>query len=190
MLIAAWLLGCTGAEIAECPDCPDCPETAPASGSAGDLLEPFEAELLEPQVQDLRKGVRPFEGAEAGFGVCQGGKECESFLGLDAGVLGAGDHMVRAELAVPAVGEGWQARFRVDCTVTGPTGKGSEVDHEKTYDLTHTGPKRGYSLQPLWRIQSPHPSGQRACTYSLTPLRPDGVEGEVISGSYTTPMPT
>jgi hypothetical protein len=185
MLLTAWLVACSQPVAPECPDCPEC-EQPPQ----GESLNAFEASLLGPVLEDLRAGVRPFPGSEQGFGLCKGDKDCDTFLGLDGGTLSEGQHMVRAELSVPAVGEGWAARFRLDCQVTGPTGKTSTVDHEKIYDLKYTGPKRGYSLQPLMRIQSPHPGGERVCTYSLTPLSPDGAEGEPISGSYTTPMPS
>ena len=185
MLLVAWIVACSQPPAAECPDCPTCEQPGP-----GGSLSPFEATLLSPTLEDLRAGVRPFDGSEQAFGVCKGDKACDAFLGADPGVLSEGQHMVRAELAVPSVGEGWQVRFRVDCEVTSAEGRTSAVDHEKTYDLTHTGPKRGYALQPLWRIQSPHPGGRRDCTYSLTPRGPDGSEGAPITGSYITPMPS
>ena len=140
------------------------------------------------QLGDLRAGVRPF--GDDTVGVCAGDRECSEFLGMDAGTLPEGDHIVTAELAVPQLGDGWQVRFEAMCDVTLLNGKTSEVDHEKTYDVTYTGPNRGYRLSPLWRIQSPHPQGERRCTWTLTPLRPDGVEGEPMHGAYTTPMPS
>lgn len=183
MLLLTMLTACE--TDADCPEaaCPTCPEVPQAA------LEDWEAELLGPQLQDLRAGVRAWPG-EGSLGICQGASECDTFVGLDGGTLGPGDHMIRAELAVPQVGDGWQVRFEVACAVTLANGKTNDVDHDKTYDVTYTGPTRGYRLQPLWRIQSPHPQGQRDCTWSLTPLRPDGTEGDAVVGAYTTPMPT
>ena len=65
------------------------------------------------------------------------------------------------------------------------------IGREKVYDVRHVRtPDMGYRLQPLWMIQSPHPNGARACEYSLTPIRPDGVEGTPWTGKYTTAAPT
>jgi len=165
-----------------CPDCPSCPDAAPS----GDL-EGWEAALLQPSLDDLRAGVRPWD--DQGFGVCMGDRECDAFVGLHPGELDTEEHLIQAELAVPQLGEGWQVKFEVACEVTLPSGSTKPVDHEKIYDVTYTGPQRGYRLMPLWRIQSPHPQGSRDCQYRLTPLRPDGTEGTAIEGSYKTPMP-
>ena len=91
--------------------------------------------------------------------------------------------MVRAEVRAPAVGEAWQVKFQVDCSV----GERALPTHEKVYPVTWTGRSRGFRLQPLWTIQSPHPSGARECRYSLTPLRGDVPTGEAWTGSYRTP---
>ncbi|MCP4808345.1 MAG: hypothetical protein GY884_23635 [Proteobacteria bacterium] len=182
MLFLSMLAACETAQ-----DCPEvaCPECVPPPANA---LEDWEAALLSEPLDDLRAGVRPY--GEDSVGICQGDdKDCPDFIGLDAGTLAEGDHILMAELAVPAVGEGWQVRFEVACDVTLLNGKVSDVDHEKTYDVIHTGPNRGYRLSPLWRIQSPHPQGERRCTWALTPVRPDGVDGTPMHGAYTTQMP-
>lgn len=169
-----------------CPECEDCAAAA-APTSPGEGLAPWEQALLQPSIDDLRQGVRPWN--DQGLGVCMGDRECDAFIGLDAGELAVGDHLVQAELAVPELGEGWQVKFELACTVTMPNGGTKPVDHEKVYDVVHTGPKRGYRLMPLWRVQSPHPQGSRDCAYSLTPMRPDGTLGTPLKGSYLTPMP-
>lgn len=177
-----WFMACaqTAPPVADCPPCEACGECNP-------VLEPWEQDLLGPQIAEIREGVRPFD--DDAFGVCAGVTECETFLGRSPEELPAGDHMIRGELAVPSVGEGWSARFRVDCAVVTKAGRETTVDHENTYTLVHTGPKRGYLLQPLWRIQSPHPQGSRDCTYTLFSVRPDGTETEAASGRYRTAMP-
>ena len=180
-------IACTS-DTPDCPDCPACPEAEVAAPAAdGGALADWEQALLQPTIDDLRAGVRPWD--EQGLGVCMGDRECDAFVGLDAGDLAEGDHLIKAELAVPQLGEGWQVKFEVACEVTLPNGSTKPVDHEKVYDVTWTGPKRGYRLMPLWRIQSPHPQGSRDCEYRLTPLRPDGSAGEAITGHYKTPMP-
>lgn len=193
-------LGC--ASDPACAPCPACEPAAQgsAAGSAagssggasgavsgGATLAPWEAELLAPELEALRAGV--VARGEQGFGVCAGKDDCEAFVGGDAGELPLGPHILSAELDVPALGEGWQVRFDLVCDVTTPKGNTSTVDHSKTYKVVHTGPKRGYHLSPLWKIQSPHPQGRRDCKYSLTPLRPDGAEGTPLRGAYATPMP-
>ena len=178
-----WLLmACVGDEGAgtECPPCEACGACEPA-------LEAWEVDLLQPPLKEIRQGVQPF--GEDSLGVCAGVTECDTFLGLSPGDLPSGDHMIRGELAVPSVGEGWAARFHLECQVVTTTGRETTVDHENTYPLVHTGPKRGYMLQPLWRIQSPHPQGSRDCTYTLFSIRPDGTETETASGQYRTAMP-
>jgi hypothetical protein len=160
-------------------DCSSCPPPAHA-------LEEWEARILEPTLADLHKGVHPV--GDQGFGVCRGTTECESFLGPTPGELPPGDYLIRAELGVPAVGTGWKADFHIDCASPDGSAKAAQTQ-DRSYDLKYMGPDRGQRLQPLWRIQSPHPSGPRACSYTLSAIRPDGQKGAVISGSYSTPAP-
>ncbi len=150
-MIVLFALSCASPAPVDCPECPACAEAEATPPSTG-ALEPWHQELLQPSIDDLNEGVRPWD--EQGLGVCMGDRECDAFVGLDAGELTVGDHIVKAELAVPQLGEGWQVRFEVACTVTLPTGSTKPVEHDKVYDVTYTGPKRGYRLMPLWRIQS------------------------------------
>lgn len=175
MLLLLWLA---------CSKPPECPE-APAPAR---VLSEAEATLLAPYLEDLRQGVRLY--GEQGFGVCQGKRSCDQFLGAEPSPLAAGDYLIRAELSVPELGEGWKVRFKIDCELTTTEGRTTTQNHEKLYDVRHVrNEKMGYRLQPLWMIQSPHPNGARACTYSLTPVRPDGSEGRPWVGKYSTLPP-
>lgn len=178
MLITAWLVACSsGDPAAECPDpaCPDCPDQP---------LEDWEIALLQPTVERLRRGVVAV--GERPFGVCYGQGSCDDYLGAEAGELRLGDHFVRAELSVPPIGAPWSVEFGVECAA--PDGGGRQT-HSATFELSYTGEERGYPLEPLWTIESPHPGGARECSYHLTPIRPDGERLAPIRGSYRTPAP-
>ena len=167
-----------------CSKPPECPAPPPAE----QVLDPGEAKLLAPYLDDLRQGIRQF--GDKGFGVCQGKRDCETFLGTEPPPLGPGDYLIRAELTVPELGEGWKVKFNIACDLTTIEGKTTHQDHEKVYDVRHVRtPDMGYRLQPLWMIQSPHPNGSRSCSFSLTPIRPDGSEGTPWTGKYTTEAP-
>lgn len=177
LLLSLFLVSCQ-----TCPECPkaDCPDPSLT-------LQQWESTLLTPYLEDIRKGVRLF--GDQGFGICGGTKECDNFLGREAENLPQGDYFVKGEFAVPQVGQGWTVKFKVNCTLTDDKGNTTTQDHDRSYDVKYAGKERAYRIQPLWRIQSPHPNGARACTYSLTPVRPDGTEGEVWNGKYSTPAP-
>lgn len=179
-LLLASLQACSSSPSipADCPTCAPCPAT----------LEDWERDALGENLRDIRLGVRPFD-REGSFGVCQGKAECDHFVGAEAGELPPGDHMIIAELAVPEAGQDWGAVFEITCQVVTTAGLETVVDHTKPYELVHTGPRRGYMLKPLWRIQSPHPQGSRDCSYSLTSVRPDGSHGDAVTGRYFTAMP-
>ena len=163
------------------------PPTCPEPPAPERVLSEAEAKLLAPYLDDLRQGVRRH--GDQGFGVCQGKRTCDTFLGPEPAPLAAGDYLIRAELDVPELSEGWKVAFHIDCTLTTAEGRTTTQTHDRTYDVRHVRTEVGYRLQPLWMIQSPHPNGTRSCTYSLTPLRPDGSAGEAWNGRYTTPAP-
>ena len=173
-----WLLLASCAEAPECPPVEACP---PAQ------LEAWESALLEPYLVDLRKGIRPH--GDQPFGVCAGRRECERYIGAHAGLLEPGDHLIRAEVDVPDIGDGWKVRFHIDCELIDITGTARPQSHDREYEVRATTGDRGYRLQPMWMIQSPHPNGARKCTFSLTPVRPDGTVGEQWTGDYETPAP-
>ena len=125
------LLGCGGGAPAECgpAECADvcakeapapapAPDAAPSAGTGVDL-NGFESSLLQPLLDDLRGGVRPF--GDEGIGLCTGEKECDKYLGLThSDPLPPGKHMVKAELLVPNIGPPgtWKVTFDPECTTT------------------------------------------------------------------------
>lgn len=163
----------------------DCVESNTPPTDEGVSLSAFEQDLLAPAINEIRVGIVPF--SETGFGICEGIQKCERFLGATPGLLPEGEHLIHAELKVPNYGDGWTVRFSHECTPTEK--KGTKVPPNvwtKSYAVQHSGPNRGYRVSPLIRIKSPHPSGARTCTYSLTPVRPDGKELPAHQGSYET----
>ncbi len=182
MLLLLLAFACSQAPV----DCPACPElAAPTPAAQAASLEDWEAQLLAPTLEELRAGIRTW--GEQPFGVCEGKRDCETYMGPTPEPLVPGNFFIRAEVKVPQVGDEWQVGFAVTCSTTDARGHTSTQEHEKTYVVKYTGKERAYRLQPLWKIQSPHPSGSRSCDFSLTPLRPDGVAGEPIKGHYETP---
>ncbi len=186
MLLVLILLACSGQSPSDCPTCPTCPEAAPAA-AGGTQLAAWEAEILAPALDELRAGVTTW--GDQPFGVCEGKRECDNYVGAEPGLLPVGSFFIRSEVKVPSVGEGWQATFAVDCVTHDKRGNESPQSHEKTYSIKYTGKERAYRLQPLWKIQSPHPGGSRVCDFTLTPIRPDGEAGEPWKGHYETPPP-
>jgi len=186
MFLLLLLVACTNQAPTDCPECPTCPEQAAAAGGSTALAS-WEADLLAPAIEELRLGLQTW--GDQPFGVCEGKRDCDTYLGDKPGLLKPGSFFVRAELKAPSVGEGWKASFSVACSSTDARGNTSEQNHDKTYDIKYTGKERAYRLQPLWKVQSPHPGGARTCDYSLTPIRPDGEAGEAWTGHYETPAP-
>lgn len=180
MLFLLSFLACSSPPT-DCPECPD-PATAQAQESPG--MEAWEAELLAPTLEALREGIQPVP--EQGLGICSGIQSCESFLGAEPGVLPQGDYLVYAELSVPILGDNWAVHFRLHCETTRSDGSTAPSDYDRRYNVHNSGPNRGYRLSPMMRIKSPNTAGPKTCTYTLTPTRPDGVDGTAWSGSYST----
>jgi hypothetical protein len=165
---------------------------APAAAPAGDALRvtPFERSLLDPLLEDLRQGVRPLDGQA--FGLCTtSGKDCIEFLGATPDELPPGKYLVKAELAVPRLGDRgtWKATFAVSCVTTATSGSSTTTStstHSHTYEVEHSSKERGYRLMPLYTVESPAKGGARRCTYTLTAPHPDGAK--VYSGSWSVPQ--
>lgn len=160
----------------------------PAAAGTDAGLTAFEQELVNPLLEDLRAGVRPFD-AES-IGVCEGEKECDVFVGADAGELPPGEYMVQALLRVPQMGEKgtWKVEFATDCTTTTSTEKGENTStrsSSKTYDVEYVGTERPYRLAPLRKLTSPMKGGTQTCDYTVTAAHPDG--DKVYTGSWTLP---
>jgi len=162
----------------------------PPSASVGGLSK-FEHSLVDPILEDIRHGVRPFN--PSGIGLCKGvGKECSDFLGNTPGELPKGEYMVRAELRVPRVGPAgtWKITFTTECATTiqrNNTETTSTNNYTQTYDVRYTGEKRGYRLSPLKKITSPNKAGAQTCQYRLVAPHPDG--DKVYEGRWSVPGP-
>ncbi len=166
------------------PECPPCAADTPGAVT----LAPWEAALLAGTLDDLRSGIRG--AGDQAFGLCAGRTACESFVGASPpDPLSEGDWFVRAELLVPAAGEGWTVLFHVECTTHPGAPEAATQVHDRQYPVKFMGRDRPYRLSPLWKIRSPHPGGPQACTWSLTPVRPDGVRGDPWTGAYRTLPP-
>jgi hypothetical protein len=166
------------------------PTAAPAAAGEGLQVSAFERSLLEPLLEDVRKGVRPVD--DQGLGVCSTtGKDCVEFLGAAPGELPAGKYLVKAELAVPRLGDKgtWTVVFEVKCTTTTTTGSTTNTStntFSRTFEVNHSTQERGYRLMPLASIDSPSKGGARSCAYTISTSHPDG--GKVYSGSWSVPQ--
>ncbi|MCA9549099.1 MAG: hypothetical protein KC933_03625 [Myxococcales bacterium] len=166
---------------------PATPSAPAAPATAG--LSTFEHSVLDPLLDDVRQGIRPW--SDESVGICKGeGKECEEWVGTDVGELPEGRYMLRAELRVPKYGEQgtWKVRLDTNCETTKVTKTGeskNSQNNSKEYDVRYIGEERGYRLSPLFTIESPSKGGTRTCTWKLTMLHPDGDKS--IEGKWTTP---
>ena len=176
---------------ADCPECPSCEEAteAPTGESPAVALTEWEAEVLSEPLAELRAGVTLH--SDTSFGICPGVQRCEDGAPgvTDPGTLPTGDHIIFAELQVPELGGQWGARFHLECVTTSANGSTSDWVHDREFEVRNGGPTRGFRLMPLARVKAPHPAGARECSYSLTPITPDGREGEPFTGSYSTAAP-
>ncbi len=200
MTFLLWLVGCGGG-TAECgpAECADIcargeapapsPATAPpAPAPAAAAMSDFEHQLIDPLVEDVRGGVRPW--SDQSVGICKGKKTCDEFLGREPGELPKGDYIVMAELRVPNVGPKgtWTVTFETDCTSIRETPNGESRDtrnYNRTYEVTYAGDERGFRLMPLRMIESPSGSSRTECTWRLKAPHPDG--DKVVEGSWSTP---
>lgn len=159
---------------------------APASGGG---LSAFEHQIVDPMIEDLRQGIRPF--SDKSVGLCKGqGKDCEEFLGTTVDELPAGKYMLRAELRAPKLGGAgtWKVRLDTSCETTKKTKTGESKTtstNSKELEVQYLGEDRGYRLSPLVTIESPSTGGARACTWKLAMLHPDGEK--VLEGRWATP---
>lgn len=173
------LLACAS----EAPECPTCP-TVEAPKLA---VDDWEAEVLTPVLEDLRSGITLWD--EQGWGICKGNRDCDEYLGAEATDLPEGQYLVQAVLKVPSQGGPWKVEFDVDCNTRIQNGRDTVQNHDREFEVKHTGSHRGYPLRPLWKIRSPHPQGARSCTFELTGVRSDGKVMDSWKGSYSTPAP-
>lgn len=160
---------------------------APSSAGSGSLSS-YEAGLLNPLLEDIRGGVRPFN--DEGIGICEGEKECARYLGREAADLAPGKYFLKGEFRVPNIGEAgtWKIRFDTDCTVVRKTASGESTTNRNSsreYDVRYAGTDRGYRIMPLRAIESPSKGGAESCKWKITAPHPDG--DKVYEGSWSTP---
>ena len=183
----------------ECPpteaNCPPCEEAAKATpeqakeSSKSDVTE-AELELLKPYLEELRKGIHPFN--EQGIGICKGsGRDCEEYLGTSADVIPEGVYMLRADLQAPSLSpEGkWKVDVEINCTITRMLKSGESTtdrNWNKSFTVMHSNRKEyGYRLSPLYKITSPSPYGKQDCTYKLIAHNANG--DKEYTGKWTVP---
>lgn len=169
MIGMAWLWACASS--------PPPAEAPPDEEGAGLVLTAFEASLVEPILESVRAGVRPW--SPEGLGVCRGARTCEEYLGADVAHLDAGEYLVRAELSVPPVGR-WTVEFESTCVVDGA----DPVVYRRTYELAWPGADRPFRIGALRRFTVPSPAGPESCTYRLLAPHPDG--DRELTGSWST----
>ena len=166
-------------------------EAAPAAAPAGAKsagLTSFEEAQVGPVLEDLRAGVRPFDGES--IGVCKGDRSCDSYIGAEGKDLAPGKYMVQAMLRVPKTGEKgtWKVEFATECTTTKKTSGGetsSTNSSSQSYEVYYAGEERPFRLAPLRTITSPNKGGARSCTYTIVAPHPDG--DKIYKGSWSVP---
>jgi len=177
----------------------DRPKEKPQASSdlSTERLSTAEEAILRPYLDDIRKGVRPFDAN--GVGICQTEdtkkRDCTTFLGQDAGILPPGSYMLQANVRVPQLDrkEGWNVSLTTQCTITSRDRSGAIQKHtkdprEKTYTVRYIGEKRGYLLAPLALIESPDPQGVgRTCTWKMVYHNPNG--DQVVEGGWQVELP-
>jgi len=187
--LATLILTACGGNSTPAPADP-APTPAPAveAKSDGQLTE-FEETIVGPILEEVRTGVTAF--GENSVGICQGsGRDCEQFMGLDAGELPPGKYMLRGEFLVPRYGEQgtWKVNVKWNCKITNVSAQGkvteNEIGNEREHKLVYAGKRNGYRLSPLLTIQSPD-RAKRDCTWEMTFLHPDSPK--TLTGSWSIP---
>jgi len=161
-----------------------CSGTSEGSGAVATeaLGSSFESDLVGPLLQEVRRGVRPFD--DEGLGVCRGTHACDEFLGRTVeDPLPPGEYGLFAALRVPPVGPPgtWTVKVTTTCTGEGADGTPYTREHDVVAPP-------GRSARPhrlvLQRITSPDPDGPRSCTWTVDAPHPDR---EIhFEGSWTT----
>ena len=167
--------------------------------ACSDTLTKGEQELLKEHIEDIRKGIRPFDGLpNESLGICKPGsshpkygyKECEEFIGKDGENLPPGEYILYSHFSSPNITptkKGWKVEFKRDCKITKTTKNGQSVttnSYNKTYHVKNYGGK-GNHISPLATIQSPSASGAQECNWVLTLFNTNG--NKEIRGSWSVP---
>ena len=174
----------TASSKATCPECPECPKCPKDSGSS---LTTAEEKLLAPSLEELRKGIQPFD--SSAIGICKtSGKECDEFLGTTAKDLPEGEYILHAKLLAPSLKpeDGWKVEFHRECRTFKQTKNGetsSTNTYSKEYNISYS--SKGYHLSPLATISSPEKYGRKECDWKLIFHNVNGQEE--VSGSWSVP---
>ena len=146
--------------------------------AAAPAITETEQKVLDATLVQVRAGIRPWNSPDA-IGICRGRKDCDKFLGADAGKLTRGSFFVRADLLVPPGPPGtWAVHFSTECT--SPDGEVRTFDRD--YDVVYNGPDRPTRLQPLRDFSVPAEDGPQKCTWKL--VAPDPTGDRVFNGSW------
>lgn len=146
-----------------CPD--DACEQAGIEVPTTPYLSPWEAEVTEGLLAEIRRGVEPWQ--RSNVGLCRGpGPTCERYLGVDGGTLTPGEHHLHAAFDVPSLGE-WPLEVVVSCEIDAPPLDGQALTHDLVHqehvlvaaDQVDGGP----AVLPPIPITSPDPSARRVC---------------------------
>jgi len=149
----------------------------------------FEREVLAEIIDDVRLGIRAF--GDDSVGVCRGTHGCDSFLGLHAGELPAGEYVLQAVVRVPNAGApgSWTLRLTTECENTTWSADGSKVTvtdvDERGLTAQYAGMSRGFPLRPLAVIHSPLTDATSRCTWTLASTHPGTPSS--WSGSWEVP---
>ena len=142
-----FMFACGEQAAKECDPCPKCPEVEKSTqeqSKSNDLSEQ-ELALLQPYLNDIREGIRPFD--EKGIGLCKGlDRECPESLGTEVGDLPPGEYQLRADLVAPKLSpeEKWEMQVDIKCEITRKLKNGdskTNQDWSKTYKISHTNNK-------------------------------------------------
>lgn len=159
---------------------PVAPEPTP-SPAPGQPQAPsaFEQGILDWVLQDIRTGVRP--AGEQAVGLCRGKRDCDKFLGTEAGKLTRGSYWVRAQLLVPPGPPGtWKVVFSSECAA--PSGEVRSFERE--FDVLHAGPGQATTVN-LRAFSVPSDDGPQSCTWKLVAKDPKG--DHTYAGSWEHP---
>ena len=155
--------------------------------------------LLKDHIEDIRKGIRPFDDLpDQSLGICKAGPKhqkfgyitCEEFIGKDARDLPEGNYILYSHFSVPEIepnNQGWQIEFKRECKTTKTSKNGQSVTtdtYSKSYNLKNYGGK-GNHVSPLSTITSPGEYGAKECDWTITLFNTN--EKKEISGFWSVP---
>ena len=123
----------------------------------------------------------PHAGAGTGrAGDCAaGGAAVAAAGGHGSAAVADGKHHGGAALRV---GDGWRVKLERTCD-------DGAAPYTREFDVRYAGDSRGYRLEPLFRIELQEGAAPKACTATLTPVRPDGEAATPLTATWTSGAP-